>query len=210
MQCIDAGQPGVADKKMKLSPDILLNGYCAGVFPMASPELGNVIRWYAPDPRAILPLENMHVSKSLRRTIRQGKFEIEYDRRFEEVMRRCAQPRADDSGCWISEEIIEAYLGLFKFGFAHSVECVADGELVGGLYGVSIGGAFFGESMFHSRTDASKVALYHLVERLKSGGYALLDVQYITDHLASLGVVEIARSDYERVLKNALSLGAKW
>ena len=142
--------------------------------------------------------------------MRKEPFEVHVDQRFEEVVRKCAEPRVDSEETWISEEIIEAYVKLHELGFAHSVECISDGELVGGVYGVSLGAAFFGESMFHRRTDASKVALYHLVEGLKERGFSLLDVQYMTDHLRSLGAVEIPKEDYESRLCKAVQQEVQW
>ena len=188
-----------------LSPEHLLYGYQHGIFPMADPHDGQVY-WYRPTRRAILPLDAFHVPKNLRKRVRQGVFEVTTDRAFEAVMRACA----DRSETWISEEIIAAYTALHRLGFAHSVECRHDGALVGGLYGVALGGAFFGESMFHRATDASKVALVHLVRRLRRGGYALLDVQYTTPHLQQFGVVEIPAATYERRLAEALMLDARW
>ena len=194
----------------ELTPDILLNGYASGVFPMAMPEMNNEIYWFAPDPRTVLPLDQFHASRSLRRKLRKQPFQVNFNNDFEQVVRLCAEPRDDDGETWISDEIISSYLELHKLGFAHSVECVEGGNLIGGVYGVSLGGAFFGESMFHRRTDASKVALYHLVERLKTKGFILLDVQYMTDHLRSLGAVDISRDDYEAKLATAIRVDTRW
>jgi leucyl/phenylalanyl-tRNA--protein transferase len=162
-----------------------------------------VIRWFAPDPRAIIPLNGFVVSRSLRAVVRRGTYEIAVNRGFEAVMDACAER---DEGTWISKEIKQAYTALHKIGFAHSVESWHGGELAGGLYGVSIGGAFFGESMFHRSTDASKAALVFLVERLRERGFALLDIQFLTQHLSQFGAVEISRSEYERRLQHALRL----
>ncbi len=196
----------------ELSPEVLLHAYASGMFPMAVPELGNSIFWFAPDPRTIIPLDGLHVSKSLRRKVRKQPFEVVSDRDFEAVIRACAEPREGDSQdeTWISEDIIKAYTNLHRLGFAHSVECYENGELVGGLYGVTLGGAFFGESMFHKATDASKIALYHLVKQMNRLGYQLLDVQYTTDHLTRLGAVEITRAEYEERLKAAVELPVVW
>lgn len=189
-----------------LSPELLLSAYAQGVFPMADPDAGNAIYWYAPDPRAILPLDAFHISKNLRKLVRRGVFEVTTDRAFPDVMAACA----DRAETWISDEIIRAYTALHEHGFAHSVECWQGGALVGGLYGVALGGAFFGESMFHRARDASKVALVHLVERLRSGGFVLLDVQFTTPHLARFGVVEIPRTAYEARLAAALPVQGCW
>ena len=188
------------------TPDLLLSAYAQGIFPMAHEELGGQLRWYAPDPRAILPLEAFHVSRRLRQEVQRGTFEVRYDTSFEQVMRECAAPRQTQPQTWISSGLIEAYVELHELGFAHSVECWREGQLVGGLYGVKLGGLFAGESMFHRQTNASKVALYHLVERMRAAGMALLDIQMMTDHLAQFGAVEIPRADYEARLRQALTL----
>ncbi len=188
-----------------LTPDLLLQAYEMGVFPMAEPENG-AIYWYRPERRGVLPLDAFHVPKNLRKTVRRGRFEVTADQAFEAVMRACA----NRDSTWISEEIIAAYTDLHEWGFAHSVECWQGEELVGGLYGVALKGAFFGESMFHRVTDASKVALVHLVERLRAGGFVLLDTQYTTPHLEQFGVVEIPRTAYERRLEQALRVEARW
>lgn len=184
-----------------LDPDMLLTAYANGIFPMADDD-GEVV-WLAPDPRAIIPLGGLKVSRSLRAACRRGRYEVLVDRDVPAVIAACAD-RPD--GTWISEEIEYAYLQLFELGFVHSVECRQDGRLVGGLYGVSIGGAFFGESMFHRATDASKVALVHLVERMKARGLTLLDIQFMTDHLESLGAVAIPRREYLARLRMAIAL----
>lgn len=163
---------------------------------------GGEIGWFSPDPRAILPLDGLHVPKRLARLVRQGVFTIEIDRSFEAVMRACADR---EEGTWISDEILDSYLALHRLGLAHSLETWQDGELVGGLYGVHLGGAFFGESMFHRVRDASKVALVALVDRLERRGFALLDTQWSTPHLEQFGVVEVPRSVYLRQLKRAVA-----
>src|SRR5688572_10832322 len=152
------------------------------------------IGWFSPDPRGVLPLDQVHTPARLARVIRSGRFEVAIDRDFEGVMRACAADRED--GTWISEEIIESYVALHRLGMAHSVETWRAGKLAGGLYGVHLGGAFFGESMFHYETDASKVALMALVTRMRERGLSLLDVQWITPHLAQFGAVEISREEY--------------
>ena len=172
---------------------------------MADEEDGS-ISWYAPDPRAILEHENLHVSRSLRATIRKGIYEIRMDSAFEQVMRHCA----NRSSTWINEEFIKTYTYLHRRGYAHSVEAWYDGIMLGGLYGVALGGAFMGESMFSYATDASKVCLVALVNHLKERGYALHDTQFLTSHLASLGVTEIPRRIYEQRLRTALTLPCRW
>lgn len=168
------------------------------------------IYWYDPDPRAILPLDQFHVPRSLRRVVKSGRFEVRVDTAFTEVMRACALPAPGRETTWISEEFIRVYTQLHKARLAHSVETWLNGELVGGLYGVSLGGLFAGESMFHQTRDASKVALVHLVERLQQGGYTLLDVQFMTPHLHRFGAIEIPRRLYKKQLAQALQAGASW
>jgi leucyl/phenylalanyl-tRNA--protein transferase len=166
------------------------------------------IRWYSPDPRGILPLDAVHVPKRLARVARQGRFRIEIDRAFADVIRACAADDRDpvDPGTWIDDEIIESYVALHDRGIAHSVEAWIDDRLVGGLYGVALRGAFFGESMFHRETDASKIALMALVDRLRARGFALLDTQWVTPHLEQFGAIEIPRDDYLRLLDQSLKL----
>ena len=187
-----------------INPIMVINAYAQGIFPMADAD--GSIYWYAPDPRAILEHENLHVSRSLRATIRKGVYEVRMDTAFEEVMRCCAA--RDET--WINEVFIETYTQLHVAGLAHSVETWKDGVLVGGLYGVSLRGAFMGESMFSHATDASKVCLVALVEHLKSRGYVLHDTQFWTPHLETLGVTEISRKIYEQRLKEALQLKCTW
>ncbi|MBE7472519.1 MAG: leucyl/phenylalanyl-tRNA--protein transferase [Anaerolineae bacterium] len=193
---------------MKLSPHLLLNAYSQGIFPMADED--GAIYWYDPDPRAIIPLDNFHVPRSLMRTIRRGQFEVRVDTAFRTVMKACAEPAPGRDITWINQEIITAYSELHALGFAHSVECWRAGELVGGLYGVSLGGLFAGESMFSRATDASKVALVYLVERLRRGGFVLLDTQFMTDHLRRFGAVEIPRIEYQARLVHALKRRARF
>jgi leucyl/phenylalanyl-tRNA--protein transferase len=183
-----------------IDPALLVRAYREGIFPMALDD--GEIGWFSPDPRGVIPLETFHVPARLARVVRSGRFDVRIDTAFEAVMRSCAQ-RPDD-GTWISEEIIDSYLALFRLGLAHSVEAWRRGELVGGLYGVSLGGAFFGESMFHRETDASKVALVALVDRLKRRGFVLLDTQWVTEHLEQFGATEIPREEYLRRLAMAL------
>lgn len=190
---------------MSLTPDLLLAAYAQGVFPMDGPE---GLRWYAPDPRAVIPLDDgFHVPDSLARVVRQGRFRVTVDRDFEGVMRACAA--RDET--WITDRIVDAYVALHRAGFGHSVECwTDDGAFAGGLYGVALGGAFFGESMVSLVRDASKVALVHLVERLRGGGFVLLDTQFLTPHLARFGAHEIRRRAYEARLAEALAADAHW
>ena len=175
-----------------IEPALLVHAYRQGIFPMALED--DEIGWFSPDPRGVLPLDHVHMPARLARVIRSGRFETAVDRDFEGVMRACAADRED--GTWISEEIIESYVALHRLGIAHSIETWRDGRLVGGLYGVHLGGAFFGESMFHLETDASKVALMALVARMRERGLSLLDIQWVTPHLAQFGAVEIAREEY--------------
>ena len=178
---------------------------------MADPDDDDRVFWYAPDPRAVLPLGGLRVSRSLRQRIRRATYSVTVDRAFERVIRACAAPAPGREQTWISDEIVEAYTALHRVGQAHSVECWdGAGELAGGLYGVRVGGAFFGESMFSHQTDASKVALVHLVGRLRAGGFALLDVQMQTPHLARMGAIEIPRDVYERRLAVAIRVAGDW
>ena len=188
---------------MSLTPDLLLRAYSIGVFPMADSRDADAVYWVEPKKRAIIPLESFRLSHSLRTTARHGRFEVNRDTAFGDVVRLCAQ--RDET--WINEEIEESYGALFRTGHAHSIECRREGELVGGLYGVTLGRAFFGESMFSLERDASKVALAWLVARLRAGGFTLLDCQFMTDHLRSMGAVEISQKDYVGLLGVALSEG---
>ncbi|MBA4312793.1 MAG: leucyl/phenylalanyl-tRNA--protein transferase [Chlorobiaceae bacterium] len=183
-----------------IDPEFLISAYAAGYFPMADSREGE-IGWYSPDPRAIIPLDKLKISRSLHQALNKNIFDLRIDTSFEQVMRCCSE-RKDT---WISETIIQSYLKLFMFGYAHSVEAWKDEKLLGGLYGVSIGAAFFGESMFSRVKDASKVALVFLVNRLRENKFQLLDTQFITPHLKNLGAIEIPRSDYLILLKKAIS-----
>ena len=178
--------------------------YRAGIFPMADPDRG-IITWHRPKQRAILPLDSFHVSRSLSALLRRRPFEITWDQCFAAVMDACAD-RPSELGTWISPEFKTIYRELHRQGKAHSVEVLVDGELAGGLYGVQLGGAFFAESMFHRRTNMSKVALAELVSQLRARGFSLLDVQYLTEHLAQFGVIEISDKKYQARLKEALRL----
>ena len=187
-----------------IEPELLLQGYRLGVFPMALED--DSIGWFSPDPRAIIPLDRFHVPHDLRRVQRRAVFEIKIDNRFGEVIRACAK-RKDT---WINREIIESYERLHELGYAHSVEAWCKDKLAGGLYGVAIGGAFFGESMFHRERDASKVALAGLVERLRAQKFVLLDTQWLTPHLTQFGAVEISREQYLHLLVRAVELPRKF
>lgn len=182
-----------------IRPAVLIAAYRGGMFPMAMDNRGE-IGWFSPDPRGILPLDEFHVPHGLARVLRKNSFEIRVDTAFSEVMRGCADRRTT----WISREIVTSYEKLFELGYAHSVEAWREGELCGGLYGISIGGAFFGESMFSRATDASKVALVALVERLRARNFQLLDTQWTTEHLGRFGCREVPRYEYLRLLNRAL------
>ena len=189
------------DQPLDLTPGLILRAYAAGVFPMADGAEADGVFWVDPKFRGVLPLERFHVPRSLRKRIRAGGFEVTADRAFDAVVDACA----DRAETWINGDIRGLYGALHAMGFAHSVEVWMDGALAGGLYGVRMGGAFFGESMFHRRTDASKIALTWLVARLRAGGFALLDTQFVTDHLARFGAERIPRADYHRRLEAALA-----
>ncbi len=192
-----------------LTPELLIAAYSQGIFPMADDD--GTIGWYEPTVRAIIPLDGFIVPRRLARTVRSGRFEVRYNTAFEEVMRACAAPAPGRESTWISEEIVQAYCELHRLGHAHSVECWREGRLVGGLYGVTVGGLFAGESMFHRERDASKVALVHLVERLRARGFTLLDSQYIVgDHMRQFGTIEISRAEYHRRLRAALRVEASF
>ena len=185
-----------------LNPETLLSAYTQGAFPMTDRD--GRTRWYTADPRGVIPLDEFHVPHTLGQLLRKNPpvYEVRIDTEFELTMRSCMIARPD--GTWISEELVRAYVSLHELGFAHSVETWKDGELVGGLYGVSLGAVFFGESMFHRRTDASKVALVHLVERLKTRGYELLDSQASTEHLRRFGCIDIPAEEYLKQLNKAM------
>ncbi len=184
-----------------LDPNELLYAYTKGYFPMAESQGDREVYWYQPEKRGIIPLDRFHIPKNLKRLYTQKPFDLSIDKDFESVIRFCAER----SETWISEEIIEAYLGLYKLGFAHSFECWKNGELVGGLYGVAIRKAFFGESMFHKESNASKIALIHLVQFLIDNDFELLDTQYINSHLLQFGAQEIDHQRYMDLLEKAIS-----
>jgi len=191
-----------------LDPDLLLRAYSVGVFPMASTRDADDVFWVEPKKRGVLPLEGFHLSRSLAKTVRSDRYTVTVDRAFSEVVAHCAEATARRPDTWINPEIEAAYAELHRRGYAHSVESWQDGRLVGGLYGVRLGAAFFGESMFSRARDASKVALAHLVARLRVGGFKLLDCQFLTEHLASLGTIEVGRDAYVALLDKALGLGS--
>lgn len=193
---------------MHLTPELLLRAYACGLFPMAESRNSEDLFWVDPDRRGVIPLNAFHVPRRLRKTVRQERFIVTCDRAFAQVLEECAAPAVGRAGTWINDEIRLLYGQLYEVGAAHSVECWHGDKLVGGLYGVDLAGAFFGESMFHRMTDASKVAMVHLAARLKAGGYRLLDTQFVTGHLTQFGALEIARVEYHAMLKSALGAQA--
>jgi len=191
-----------------LTPEILLRAYAVGLFPMAESRDDPNLFWVDPELRGILPLDTFHISRRLARTVRQDQYMVAVDRNFAAVIQACAEPGKGRQSTWINDQIIALYSALNSMGYAHSVESYLGDRLVGGLYGVSLGGAFFGESMFSLRSDASKVALVHLVARLRLGGYTLLDTQFVTDHLLQFGAREVPRETYRSLLNHALTVKA--
>ena len=198
----------------KLSPEILVRAYAAGVFPMSEARDDPTIFWVDPELRGVIPLDGLHISKSLRKVLRQGEFRVTCDTCFDRVIEECARPRPSsrdkEHGTWINDEIIRACTEMAALGLAHSVEVWQGEALVGGLYGISLKGAFMGESMFSRRPNASKVALAHLVARLRIGGFTLLDTQFLTEHLASMGGVEISGREYIERLERAFDVDAQF
>lgn len=199
---------GSSDSNLEITPQVLLKAYACGIFPMAESAQDTSLFWVEPEERGILPIQDFHLPRSLRKTLRRGIFEIRIDHDFEGVIRACAESRPERESTWINDRIVGLYCGLHEMGHCHSVECYSDGKLVGGLYGVRLGAAFFGESMFTRQTDASKVALAHLVARLHVGGFKLLDTQFITGHLLRFGAVAVPRREYTRMLDEAVSQNA--
>jgi leucyl/phenylalanyl-tRNA---protein transferase len=187
------------------TPESVLIGYHNGVFPMADSEDGEIY-WYSPSPRAIIPIETYACAKSLRPVLNKNTFEIKINADFEEVIRGCSKPRTAEDGVWISDQIAETYIELHKMGFAHSVEAYFEGKLAGGLYGVALGSVFFGESMFYTVPNASKVAFHYLIERLKTRKYKLLDTQFINDNVARFGAIEISKSLFIKKLNKAITI----
>jgi len=199
-----------ADDTITITPEILLKAYAAGIFPMAEDADDPSLFWVEPRERGIIPLNAFHVPKRLARTVRSDEFEVRVDQNFDAVIAGCAAPAADREKTWINRRIRDLYGELFDAGFCHTVEVYRENRLVGGLYGVRLKGAFFGESMFHRERDASKVALVHLVARLKRGGFTLLDTQFVTSHLAQFGAIEIPRRSYKRILRAAMEHEGNW
>jgi leucyl/phenylalanyl-tRNA--protein transferase len=194
----------IDDVMIEITPQVLLKAYACGIFPMAESADDNALYWIEPERRGILPLDRVHVPRRLARTIRRGGFEIKIDNDFEAVIEGCAAPRSGRRSTWINGRIRSLYRELFALGHCHTVELWQDGELAGGLYGVHLGRAFFGESMFSRARDASKIALVYLVARLKYGGFTLLDTQFVTGHLARFGAIEVSRDEFQRLLEGAL------
>ena len=189
----------------RIPTDLLLKAYASGVFPMADSADDPEVFWVRPESRGVIPLDGFHVPRSLAKVVRQGRFEISFDRDFASVVDACAESREVRRSTWINGPIREAYAKLFEIGHCHTVEARREGQLIGGLYGVSLGRAFFGESMFSRETDASKVCLVHLIERLRERGFVLLDTQFTTEHLKRFGAVDVPRRRYERMLEEALT-----
>lgn len=199
-----------SDDTITITPEILLKAYAAGIFPMAEDADDPSLFWVEPRERGVIPLDTFHVPKRLARTVRSDEFEVRVDQDFDAVITGCAAPAADREKTWINKRIRDLYGQLFDAGFCHTVEVYRDNCLVGGLYGVRLKGAFFGESMFHTERDASKVALVHLVARLKRGGFTLLDTQFVTSHLAQFGAIEVPRRSYKQMLRAAMEHEGRW
>jgi len=197
----------IDDVMIEITPQVLLKAYACGIFPMAESAEDNALYWIEPERRGILPLDRAHVPHRLARTIRGGSFEVRIDYDFDAIIDGCAAPRAGRRSTWINGRIRSLYADLFALGHCHTVEVWEDGELIGGLYGVHLGRAFFGESMFSKARDASKIALVYLIARLKYGGFVLLDTQFVTGHLARFGAIEVGRAEFQRLLEGALYCG---
>jgi leucyl/phenylalanyl-tRNA--protein transferase len=193
------------DAYFEITPQVLLKAYACGIFPMAESADDPGLFWVEPEKRGIIPLDAFHIPRSLRKTLKREPYEIRIDHDFGAVIDACARETDDRPKTWINDRIRKLYRELHAIGHCHSVECWADGELVGGLYGVRLGAAFFGESMFARRTDASKVALVHLVERLRAGGFELLDTQFTNNHLVRFGAIDVPRRKYSKMLEKAVS-----
>lgn len=196
---------GTRSKQPDVTPDMLLRAYSIGLFPMADSADDPELFWVEPEIRGVIPLEGFHVSRSLAKTIRKSHFDIRFNTAFEAVMEGCAAPAPDRPTTWINNKIRALYATLHSMGYAHSVEAWEDGALVGGLYGVTLGSAFFGESMFSRRTNASKICLVQLVERLRAKGFELLDTQFTTEHLKSFGAIDVPKAEYEIMLADAMN-----
>lgn len=193
---------------IEITPEVLLKAYACGIFPMAESADATTLNWVEPNMRGIIPLDTFAVPRRLARTVRADRFRVVCNHDFAGVIDKCAEARPGRDSTWINERIRRLYGALFERGDCHTVEVYDGGALVGGLYGVSLGAAFFGESMFHRATDASKIALVHLVARLRAGGFRLLDTQFVTDHLATLGAVEVSKRQYHKMLEAAVSADA--
>jgi leucyl/phenylalanyl-tRNA--protein transferase len=198
------------DVLLEITPQVLLKAYAVGIFPMAESAEDPGLYWIEPETRGILPLDRFHLPKRLKRTVGGGVYEVRVDRDFDAVIAGCAAPAAGRAKTWINERIRRLYGELFTLGHCHTVETYLDGRLVGGLYGIALGAAFFGESMFSRERDASKVALVHLVARLRAGGFRLLDTQFVTEHLARLGAIGVGRAAYHRRLHAAVARPARF
>jgi leucyl/phenylalanyl-tRNA--protein transferase len=198
----------IDDVMIEITPQVLLKAYACGIFPMAESAEDNALYWIEPERRGILPLDDLHVPNRLARTIRKGGFEVRFDHDFEAVIEGCAAPRSGRRSTWINGRIRGLYRDLFTLGHCHTVEVYEGDTLIGGLYGVHLGRAFFGESMFSRARDASKIALVYLVARLRFGGFVLLDTQFVTGHLARFGAIEVGRAEFQRLLEGALAGGA--
>ncbi|GGE43723.1 leucyl/phenylalanyl-tRNA--protein transferase [Agaricicola taiwanensis] len=196
----------IDDVLVEITPEVLLKAYACGIFPMAESADDPGLYWIEPELRGILPLEEFRLSRRMARTIRSDHFEMRVDHDFEAVIDGCARPAAGRRKTWINRRIRNLYGDLFDAGHCHTVEAYRNGTLVGGLYGVRLRGAFFGESMFHTVTDASKVALVHLAARLQAGGFVLLDTQFVTDHLRTFGAIELKKAEYHQRLQQALTV----
>ncbi len=193
-----------------VTPEMLLRAYGLGIFPMAESRDDPRLFWVDPDMRGVIPLDAFHLPRRLARRVRSGIFEPRIDSDFSAVIQACAEPRPGHPETWINDQIVALYAALFARGHVHTVECWRDGGLVGGLYGVSLRGAFFGESMFSREPDASKVALVHLIDHLRARGFRLLDVQFLTPHLETFGAIEVTRADYQEMLRDALDVDARF
>ena len=199
-----------SDSENAITPEVLLRAYACGIFPMSESADDPGLYWVEPQRRGIIPLGGLIVSSRLARTVKSGRFTIRFDHDFPAVIDACAAPAEGRDSTWINGRIRDLYGQLFAIGHCHSVEVYREDRLVGGLYGVRLGAAFFGESMFHRESDASKVALVHLVARMLAGGFTLLDTQFVTEHLKTLGAVEVPRKSYQTMLERAVSGGARW
>ena len=201
---------GMSRRMFEVTPALMLRAYRAGLFPMAETRDSDRLYWLDPEQRGVLPLDGFHLPRRLLRTVLSGGFEVTTDRDFPGTIAACATAAPGREDTWINADIEQLFTELYRRGYAHSIEAWRDGRMVGGLYGVALGGAFFGESMFSTARDASKVALVHLVARLRLGGFRLLDTQFVTGHLAQFGATEIPRDDYRRRLAEALAIPATW